>query len=285
MAVVETCVIPTCDDHPVVVDIHSPRDPGARKRVVVMCHGFKGHRRWGFIPYLAAQLAGAGITAVAMDFSLNGHLAPGETQVSDDFPSPELFRRNTIRRERDDLAGVLDWVGGGADGAVPRDSAVGLWGHSRGCAAVILAALDLPSIAAVVTWSATAHPDFYTDRQKRRWRERGAYEFTDAATGTELAIGIDYLDDLERHGDEYALAQRAGALRAAHLIVHGEQDMVVPVGDAVRLYEARGTGADKKLLRLATGHTFGYEDGGSQALARAVRTTVEWFDRHLRSGS
>jgi pimeloyl-ACP methyl ester carboxylesterase len=282
VALVETRVIPTSDDHPVVVDTY-PAASGSR--VVVMCHGFKGHRRWGFIPGLAAGLAEAGVSAAAMDFSLNGHLAPGVTDVTDAFLSPEAFRRNTIARERDDLARTLDWVRRGGDGCVAPGAAVGLWAHSRGCVAAILAALDDPSISAIATWSAVAHPDFYTGRQKARWREQGAYEFTDGVTGSDLAVGVDYLDDLERHRDDYALAERAGGLRAAHLIIHGEQDMVIPFGDAVRLYDALEMAADKKLLRLATGHTFGYEAGAtSEALDRAVHATVEWFDEYLPSG-
>lgn len=272
--------MPSIDDHSIPVDLY-PAAGG--RRVVVLCHGFKGHRRWGFIPAVAGRLAGAGIAAVAMDFSLNGHHEAGATDAGGDFRDAAAFRANTIARERDDLRRVIAWVRGGADGRLPGGPAVGLWGHSRGGVAVLLAALDDESIRAVVTWSTAAHPDFYTDHQKERWRERGAYEFTDSATGARLAIGIDYLDDLERHAEEYALARRAGSLRAAHLIVHGEQDMVIPVEDAIRLYTTPDMAADKKLIRLATGHTFGYEDGAgpSEAETTATRKTLEWFDEYL----
>lgn len=272
--------MPSIDDHSIPLDLY----PAAgRGRVVVMCHGFKGHRRWGFIPGLAARLTDAGIAAVAMDFSLNGHHAAGAADALDAFPDPAAFRANTLARERDDLDRVIAWARDGGAGRLARGAAVGLWGHSRGGVAALLAALDDDEIPALVTWSTAAHPDFYTDHQKARWRERGAYEFTDAATGTELAIGVAYLEDLERHTADYALADRARALRAAHLIVHGERDMVIPIDDAMRLYGTPGKAADKQLLRLATGHTFGYEEGAgpSEALTVAERRTVEWFDEYL----
>lgn len=282
MAVVETHLVPSLDAYSIPVDLYLP-DAAPPERVVVMCHGFKGHRRWGFIPHLAASLVDAGIAALAMDFSLNGHHAAGSADATDAFPAPDAFRANTIAREHDDLARAIAWVRAGGPGRFGAP-VVGLWGHSRGGVAAILAALDDPAVPALVTWSTAAHPDFYSDHQKARWREQGAYEFTDTATGTPLALDVAYLDDLERHAGVYALAERASALRAAHLIVHGEQDMVIPIDDAVRLYDTEGMAADKKLIRLATGHTFGYEGGDappSEAQAIATRKTVEWFDEYL----
>lgn len=276
----EILSLPTCDEFPVRADIHAA--PG--DRVVILCHGFKGHRRWGFIPRLAHALREAGITAIAMDFSLNGRLAPGSAEPQTDdagFPAPEAFRRNTVARECDDLRRVVAWVRGGGDGRFPPGVAPGLWGHSRGGVVATLVALDDDAIPALVTWSTPAHPDFYTGAQKARWRESGAVEFTDTESKTPLAIDVGYLDDLEAHALEYDLAARAPGLAAPHLVVHGEQDMVIPVAEAARLVaRPEAAGADKRLLRLATGHTFGYE-GRGEALERATRETVEWFDRYL----
>ena len=45
--------------------------------------------------------------------------------------------------------------------------------------------------------------------------------------------------------------------------------------------------ADKKLLRLLTGHTYGYDDGriASEALDNAIKATEEWFEAYLTSRS
>jgi dienelactone hydrolase len=259
------------DDRPIRVDV----GPTGPSRAVILCHGFKGHRRWGFIPDLARRLGEAGILAVAMDFSLGGHGPDGGPA----FPHPDRFRRNTIARERDDLARVIRWVRQGAGGAA---SGLGLWGHSRGGVAVVLAALEDETIPAIVTWSTAAHPDFYTARQKARWRKLGGYEFKDAETGTPLVIGVEYLDDIERNAVEYDLGGRAGTLAAAHLVVHGEQDLVIPVADADVLARGPGARSEKELLRLRTGHTFGYGRGApSKAYQVAAASTVEWFDRRL----
>ena len=286
--------IPTHDAHPVIADWYPPlAAAGPAARVVVMCHGFKGHRRWGFIPLVAARLAASGFGALAIDFSHNGRVAADgsgpdrEARVI----APELFRANTIARELDDLAGVLAWVRDPARGretlGLDEHVVVGLWGHSRGGVVSILTALGDTKLAALATWSASAHPDHFTERQKRIWREKGELAFKDFATGASLAMGVALLDDIEQNRSTYAAAERAVDLTLPHLIVHGEHDPTVPVKDSYRYYDTPLILADKKLLRLLTGHTYGYDDGyiASDALENATRATVEWFETYLKTTS
>jgi dienelactone hydrolase len=290
----EVITIPTRDAHPVLADWYAPLVGGTPRRVVIMCHGFKGHRRWGFIPLVAARLATAGLGALSIDFSHNGRVPGDGRPVENDdepvrFVTPAMFRANTIARELDDLATVLAWVrdparGGKALGLEPG-AVIGLWGHSRGGVVSVLTALSDPCIAALATWSASAHPDHFTERQKATWREKGELAFKDYASGMSLAMGAELLDDIEQHRDEYAAADRASLLAIPHLIIHGEHDPTVPVEESYRYYDTPTIRADKKLLRLLTGHTYGYEDGfiASEALENATRATVEWFETYLRA--
>ena len=285
----KTFIIPTRDVHPVLADWYAPlTGSGAVRRVVVMCHGFKGHRRWGFIPLVAARLASSGFGALSIDFSHNGRVR-ADASAGVDFVAPDLFRANTIARELDDLAHVLAWVRDGARGgrALELDpgAVLGLWGHSRGGVVAILTALSDPGIVALATWSASAHPDHFTPRQKAIWRERGELAFKDYASGTSLSMDAALLDDIEHHHDAYAAAERSRDLAIPHLIVHGEHDPTVPVADSYRYYDTPTIRADKKLLRLLTGHTYGYEDGfiASEALENATKATVEWYGTYLRA--
>jgi dienelactone hydrolase len=286
--------IPTQDSHPVLADWYPPLSgEGAVGHVVVLSHGFKGHRRWGFIPLLAARLAADGFGALAIDFSHNGRVPEDGTPVVADAPvvAPSLFRRNTIARELDDLAAVLRWIRDPARGGrvlgLERDVAIGLWGHSRGGVVSILTALEDYGVQALVSWSASAHPDHFTERQKMTWREKGELAFRDWNSGTPLAMDVALLDDIERHREDYAAADRARDLAIPHLIVHGEHDPTVPVKDSYRYYDTPTIRADKKLLRLLTGHTYGYDDGyiASEALENATKATLEWFETYLRSTS
>lgn len=286
--------IPTQDAHPVVADWYPAVNPEGKPspHIVVMCHGFKGHRRWGFIPLVALRLQAEGFGALVMDFSHNGRVpADGKARLSPDdaFVAVDLFRANTIARELDDLSNTIAWIRGNGPAAlgVPRDVTIGLWGHSRGGLVAILKALDDPTIVALTTWSALAEPQHYTERQKALWREKGELEFTDYASGTSLALGVALLDDVEANRAKYAAGDRAQDLTAPHLAVHGEHDPTVPVAESYRFYDTPSIKADKKLLRLLTGHTYGYDDGriASDALENAMKATVEWFDTYLRARS
>ncbi|HEX6790671.1 MAG TPA: hypothetical protein VF247_05110 [Candidatus Krumholzibacteria bacterium] len=283
-------IIPTQDAHPVLADWYPPLtsdDPV--RHIVVMSHGFKGYRRWGFIPLLAARLAAGGFGALAIDFSHNGRVPEDGTPTVSDTPivAPALFRANTIARELQDLAGVLRWIREPAQGGktlnLAGDVSIGLWGHSRGGVVSILTALEDDSVRALVSWSASAHPDRWTDRQKRQWREKGELSFKDISGGTPLSIDTALLDDIERHREDYAAADRAAGLAIPHLIVHGEHDPTVPVKDSYKYYDTPTIRADKKLLRLLTGHTYGYDDGyiASEALDNATKATLEWFGTYL----
>ena len=272
----ESVVISTRDDHPVVADVYLAQSD----RAVVLCHGFTGHRRWGFIPYVAQRIADAGIAAVVMDFSHNGHISNAGEPCPDHVCAPELFRRDTVRRECEDLEAVLAWFSA-RNGEAPR--AVGLWGHSRGGSVAVLVALDGADVGAISTWAAVKNLDHFSQRQKDEWREKGALEFSDPATGVPLAVDTSYLDDLEANGERYDLAARVGGLSVPYLIVHGEHDPVVPPADALELYKSAPGRVEKQLLRPQTGHTFGYEDGAAQskALQEAARATADFFTAHL----
>lgn len=286
--------IPTRDEHPVLADWYPPLvGENTVRRVVVMCHGFKGHRRWGFIPLVAARLASGGFGALAIDFSHNGRVPEDGTPVagSAHVIAPSLFKANTIARELDDLSAVLRWIRDPERGrktlGLATEVAIGLWGHSRGGVVSILTALEDDSVRALVSWSASAHPDRWTDRQKTQWREKGELAFKDFSGGTPLSIDVALLDDIERHREDYAAADRASDLAIPHLIVHGEHDPTVPVKDSYRYYDTPTIRADKKLLRLLTGHTYGYDDGyiANEALENATKATLEWFDTYLGTTS
>lgn len=283
-ATVQTLSIATADDHPVRADLYGPTDGDA---LVILCHGFKGHRRWGFFPYLGERLQAAGLPSLSMDFSYNGTVrdddAPGEQYVS-----PELFEKNTLRRELDDLKSVVAFVrnGGLAESATP--TRIGLMGHSRGAVSATLLAVEDAGIDALVSWSSTDDPDFYTDRQKEIWRRDNRFGFTESSENARLAMGIDYLVDLEENHGFYLLRERVRELETPHLLVHGEVDLVIPPQGSCAIYEAETQTRAKKLVALKTGHTFGVAypppeklDVIPSALAEAASETVDWFVTHL----
>ncbi len=299
-----TIEIPTADGVVVRGDLYAPGDR-APSGVVILCHGFKGFKTWGFFPYLAGRLCEGGLAAYAIDFSFNGTFP--EQRVKEEprgdsttaaplrqtrYPRAELFRANTLKREVDDLASTLRFIAkNGLDETVDRAAPVGLFGHSRGAVSAMLNAIERGCVKALCTWSAPDHPDHFSARQKALWRRYGEYDFTDAVDGRSLSLSVGYLDDLENNHDRYDLSRRATELRISHLVVHGEMDLVVPVENARALHEAGRALPARRLLVLRTGHTFGVADPPGMntddpphALMDACDATVDWFATYLTKG-
>jgi len=248
---------------------------GARPAVVI-CHGFKGFKDWGYFPVTADRLARAGFAAVSFNFSGAGVGDNGET-----FDERERFGRTTYSAQLADLDVVLRALGSGALGIEP--SAVGLLGHSMGGGVAILRAAADHTLQALVTWASVAqfgrlwHADQIAD-----WRRTGKLDVVNQRTGDVLPLYPEILDDLERNRATLDVLRAAGDVRAPWLIAHGGADETVPVTDADAL-SSRAPGATRLILEHA-GHTFGIKhpwSGSTEVFDRLLDATVDWFARHL----
>jgi len=241
------------------------------------------------------MLCNAGLAALSLDMSHNGTFAANdhnhEAAASDGicYTHPELFQRNTLSREYQDLKHAIHFVSeGGLKDYFDGPFLIGLFGHSRGGVAATLNAIDRPEICALSTWSMVDDPDIFTREQKEKWRREEKVYFVDATDGTQLAVDIGYLDDLEENREFYFLRERVKELRVPHLIVHGKADMVVNFESAAILHQSESQLRDRRLVVLQTGHTFGIPYPASEpmikpssALRRATDETVSWFRRRL----
>lgn len=251
------------------------RAAGARSAVVI-CHGFKGFKDWGFFPVAADRLARAGFAAVSFNFSGSGVGADGET-----FDEPDRFARSTYSGQLQDLDAVLRALGDGAFGF--RPSTIGLLGHSMGGGIAILQAARDPGIGALVTWAAVAaFGRLWSPEQIAVWRRQGYVDVVNQRTGLVLPLYTDVLDDLERNRAVLSPTGAAARVRAPWLITHGTVDESVPVGDARELLAAASAG--ELLLVDGAGHTFGVRHpwaGSTPEFDRLLEATVAWFTGHL----
>jgi len=221
-----------------------PEAPG-RCPTVVICHGFKGFMEWGFFPAVAELLSQRGFVTVRFNLAGSG-MQPGDELVSD----PRAFSANTYSAEVTDLLRVLEATGHEiAEDRVDRGR-LGLFGHSRGGGAAILAAASQPwrdRIRTLVTWAAISHVDRYTAEEKRVWRATGELPVVNTRTGQQLALGRGLLEDVERHSaGSLDILAAAGRVAAPWLIVHGGDDESVPAGEAAEL-AARAAGTHELL--------------------------------------
>lgn len=249
------------------------------RAAVVVCHGFKGFRTWGFFPALARAVARQGYAAVTFDFSHNG---VGPDAV--DFSALDLFAEQTHSRNVDEIRMVLDALQGGV--LLPRSPRrIGVLGHSRGGGEAVIATAEDPRVDALVTWAAIAGVEArWSAEQVEAWRRGEAVEITNARTGQRMPVGPAYWRDFEMNRERLDILGAAEEVEVPWLIVHGEDDTSVPPDDAHALFEAAGE--DTEMLLVEGGsHTFGAVHpyaGPTPELEAAVDASLGWFDRHLK---
>ena len=255
-------------------DVFRPDVRRGRRPVVVICHGFKGFKNWGFFPELAERLAAAGFVAIPFNFSGSG--------IGDDFESfteLERFAQDTTSKQVGDLGCVLDALHDGSLDAPDADlERVAVLGHSRGAATALIRASEDARLHAVVGWAGVSTLWRYSDEEIAAWKERGFMEFLNARTKQIMRIQYDMVEDLQANRERFDLERAARGLQAPLLIVHGEADESVPVREA-RLVHAAAVRATLHVVANA-GHTFGAVHpwkGSTAALDEAIQTTTNWL--------
>ncbi len=257
-------------------DIRRPAR-GDPRTAVIVAHGFKGFKDWGFFPHLCERLARDGHLAVSFNFSLNG---TGPNLV--DFTDLDAFGRNTLSRELDDLHWMIgrtlagEWSGGHAP------AAVGLFGHSRGGGGGIVTAAEHPGVSALVTWAAVSTFQRWGEEQVHDWTTRGVTYVANARTGQQMPLYRALWDDLRENAARLDVMAAAAAVRVPWLVVHGDEDATVPVEEARRLAGA-GKSATLKVI-TGSGHTFEAVHppaGTTPGLEAAVGATLRHFRESL----
>ncbi|MDR5898686.1 alpha/beta fold hydrolase [Halomonas vilamensis] len=186
----------------------------------VITHGWGTNRATLLV--LAPLLLEAGWNVLLFDVRNHGN------SDSDTFSSMPRFA--------EDIEAALAWL---HKAQTPRPTA--LIGHSVGAAATLLAASRRDDIATVVSVSSFAHPD----GMMRRWLAEKGVPF--------FPLGWYVLRYVERvighHFDAIAPVNTVGKIHCPVLLVHGENDTVIPPHDAQALAES----ADNATLRLVEG--------------------------------
>lgn len=261
---------------PIRGDVRRPAS-GRARGVILVAHGFKGFKDWGFFPYLGRRLAESGWASVTFNFSGNGI---GDNPS--EFTALDRFRRNTLTLELDDMRRVLEAARAGQLSGLAADDAgrVSLLGHSRGAVVSFCLAAGHPEVERVIAWAGVGLlGERFPEEVRRQWRQEGALKVVNSRTGQVMEMGLEALDDLEAHLIDYSPLTVAPALKQPVLLVHGGQDPTVPVAEAEAVRRAAG-GRPRLHVIPGAGHTFGAVqpfEGSTPELDEAIQRTVEFL--------
>lgn len=233
----------------------SPRPTG---RAVVIAHGIDDNRLVsGITLRLAPDLLAAGFDVLAFDLRASGESGGDEITFG-------------LRESWDVLAAVEEARRHGA-------SRVAVLGFSQGGAAAILAAARSSSVDAVVTDSAFAELDVTLSREAE-----GFYRLPPpvAAFATGLFAPV--------AGFDPATVRPIGVIGAIAprpiLLIHGDADATVAVGDAARLEAAAGPSASRWIVPGAD-HVKGYVVDPSGYTNRVLRFLETALSPAMPSGA
>ena len=199
------------------------------KNIVVLGHGVTGNKDRPFIVALAEGLAAVGIPALRFSFSGNG-------------ASEGRFIDSTIFKEVDDLCVVLDRL---------KDYAICYVGHSMGGAVGVLRASEDSRIQLLVSLAGMVHTKAFAQREFGDVTPDEGFMWDEP----DCPLSQAYMDDLTQIN---TVVDRAPQITVPWLLVHGDEDDVVPIEDSHDILE-RVDGQTQLITLEGASHVFSDE--------------------------
>ena len=246
---------------------------------IILVHGFKGFKDWGFCPYIGEYLSRMNFFVITFNFSHNGI---GENLT--EFTELDKFAENTFSLEISELSELIEAYKSNFFGESINRS-LGLLGHSRGGGISILTSKQVNDIKATAVWASVSNFDRYSNRQKEVWRKKGVFEVLNTRTKQVMRLNVSLLDDLEKNKNTTLNIENAVKnLNKPLFIAHGEQDLAVPLSEAEVLYSWSNKDMTEFYRIPSTGHTFDAKhpfEGSNPGLDSLLEKTGNFFKKNL----
>jgi pimeloyl-ACP methyl ester carboxylesterase len=255
---------------PIRGDLHADSSPRA---LVILVHGFKGFKDWGFFPWLAELLAEREFAVCRFNMSRSGIGEHPET-----FERLDLFAGDTYSQQLLDLRAVASF----AQTRFPELPTF-VAGHSRGGGIALLGATAIDKLAGVITWSAISHVDRWDAQTIERWRRDGFIDVENARTKQMMRMSTSMLDDVVAHAEALDIRAAVERLDVPLLVIHGGRDESVPVEES-RAIASRARDVSRVEIANA-GHTFNAIHPLITvpfALSMAAELTAHFIEAHRR---
>lgn len=225
------------------------------KPLIIFIHGFKGFKDWGHFNLLADYFAEKGFAFCKFNFSHNGTTPNHPT----DFVDLDAFGRNTYSKEMEDIHTMIDYFcsleGEIHQGEIDKDRLI-LMGHSRGGGIAVIKAKEDHRVKALVTLAGISDlSNGWQAEALAQWKKDGVRYIYNARTQQDMPLYYSLAEDFLTYKDRFDVESVAKQLSKPTLIVHGTQDMTLPVSMAHNL-KAWHEGAQLLVIEGAD-HTFG----------------------------
>ncbi len=270
--------IPIGQNDFIIGDIRYPNGLNKPLPIIIIVHGFTGHKDWGFLPYLANKISLAGYATVVFNFSID--VVDPER---DWFVDVEKFSSFTISREVEELKFMIQNV---KEKLIFNDdlknifdvNKIYLIGQSLGGAVSIIYTAKHDDVEKVCLLGSVGTLFRYTSRQVDEWEKIGYFPFTNTRTGQELKINFSYFQDLVRN--DFKLEKYLSKINIPVLFIHGSEDLTVPIKEIQNLIHLSKNPFVKLIVLPNTNHTFGIEypfKKTTESLERVTENIIKFF--------
>lgn len=248
---------------------------------IIIVHGFKGFKNWGFFPDLSDRLALAGYVAVTPNFSRNGIEYDYNT-----FQNLDKFAQNTISHELNDLQIIIDNIKNQTIAKKTIDiEKIALLGHSKGGGISILKAAELgDEIQAIVTLSSVSTFFRFTDTQIKEWQKNGVLKVENSRTKQMMPINKSFWDDLNKNKKAFDILVAAKKLENPSLFIHGNTDETVDHIESEAINEKCSSFVKRLEIIDSCSHTYGITHPFNTPTIEyltACDLIENWFDNYL----
>lgn len=199
------------------------------KNIVILGHGVTGNKDRPFVAALGEGLAAAGFPALRFSFSGNG-------------ASEGKFTDSTISKEVDDLGAVLDVLEG---------YTVCYVGHSMGGAVGVLRASEDSRIQLLVSLAGMVHTKAFAQREFGDVTPDEGFMWDEP----DCPLSQAYMDDLTQIN---TVVNHSPQITVPWLLVHGDEDDVVPIEDSHDIL-AKADGGAQLITLEGANHVFSDE--------------------------
>ena len=227
--------VPSEDGRVIVGTTHEPA-AGPVQGQVLIAHGFKGYKDYGFIPWLAETLSKSGLAAHRFNFSCSG-MDHGQG----DFDL-QAFQHDTWNRQVED---VLCLIRAAGQGQLPGGGGpILLAGHSRGGVTSLLAAGRhagsdrLGGLCGILTMAAPDRCLSMDAATQETLLSEGTIPSPSNRTSQVLQIGRAFLQEQLTDPLGHDLLLQTGQIDLPVCVVHGTADDAVAVESATSICKA-----------------------------------------------
>ena len=216
-------------DLPIYGNTHEPTQKA--QACVVLLHGFKGYKDYGFFPLLAHDLCELGLVVHRFNFSTSGMTDDVST-----FARADLFELDTWSRQVDDVRRVVRAI---QSSEIPGNGLpLYLVGHSRGGATAILSAglhCNELGLAGLATINAVDRCCRLSKEEQRLLLTNGHMVTKSARTKQQLKISSNWLREQLEKPDEHNVLLQAEQCGVPACVIQGDADETVNLKDGLAI--------------------------------------------------